>query len=558
MPRSLRRIATGSLATACVLALSATTAGAGIVTDPVVHSADDAAIELAPAGTFETGVFDEDASEIVQAHGDRLFQVNAEAGSVSVLDMSDPAEMHLEYSIASDGVANSVAVRDDGLGVIAFESETKTDPGHLVFFDATADDADSAYLGEVTVGPLPDMVTISPDGRYAVVANEGEPAEDYSVDPEGTVSVVRLHPVHVRASTQGQVRTADFRAYEDGRLPDGVRVFGPTPHGDDHPVSRNLEPEYIAVDGTTAYVVLQENNAVAAVDLRSARVRDLWSLGTQDHGEIGLDPSDRDPRDAPTIDIRTYEGLHGIPMPDGIHTYRSGGETYLVTANEGDAREWGDYVEASRVKDLEEDGYGPVCEDSPLAGALDDEHLGRLEVTIEDGFDADRGCYEELYAFGSRSVSIWTTDGEQVFDSGSQLEEITAAAVPEFFNSNHSESNLEGRSDNKGPEPENLTIGEVDGRTYAFVGLERIGGVVVFDITEPADTEFVTYVNNRDFSVSVEDADEPEQVLSAAGDLGPEGLDFVPPEASPTGEPMLAVGNEVSGTTTLWSVTGTD
>ncbi len=410
-------------------------------------------------------MFDEGASEIVQAHGDRLFQVNAEAGSVSVLDMSDPAEMHLEYSIASDGVANSVAVRDDGLGVIAFESETKTDPGHLVFFDATADDADSAYLGEVTVGPLPDMVTISPDGRYAVVANEGEPAEDYSVDPEGTVSVVRLHPVHVRASTKGQVRTADFRAYEDGRLPDGVRVFGPTPHGDDHRVSRNLEPEYIAVDGTTAYVVLQENNAVAAVDLRSARVRDLWSLGTQDHGEIGLDPSDRDPRDAPTIDIRTYEGLHGIPMPDGIHTYRSGGETYLVTANEGDAREWGDYVEASRVKDLEEDGYGPVCEDSPLAGALDDEHLGRLEVTIEDGFDADRGCYEELYAFGSRSVSIWTTDGEQVFDSGSQLEEITAEAVPEFFNSNHSESNLEGRSDNKGPEPENLTIGEVDGRT---------------------------------------------------------------------------------------------
>ncbi len=82
--------------------------------------------------------------------------------------------------------------------------------------------------------------------------------------------------------------------------------------------------------------------------------------------------------------------------------------------------------------------------------------------------------------------------------------------------------------------------------------------MVVFDITEPADTEFVTYVNNRDFSVSVEDADEPEQVLSAAGDLGPEGLDFIPPEASPTDEPMLAVGNEVSGTTTLWSVTGTD
>ena len=154
-----------------------------------------------------------------------------------------------------------------------------------------------------------------------------------------------------------------------------------------------------------------------------------------------------------------------------------------------------------------------------------------------------------------RSFSIWTTDGAQVFDSGDAFERITYAANPDFFNSNHTESVLEGRSDDKGPEPENLTIGAVDGRTYAFIGFERVGGVVVFDITDPAASRFVTYVNNRDFSVSVEDADDPDSVLSQAGDLGPEGLAFIAAESSPTGAPLLAVANEVSGTTTLFSIT---
>jgi 5'-nucleotidase len=334
----------------------------------------------------------------------------------------------------------------------------------------------------------------------------------------------------------------------EDRLPEGVRVFGPQPHGDDHPVSRNLEPEYITIDGKTAYVSLQEANAVAVVQLSSATVREILPLGAKDLGaaENALDPSDRDDVHA----LRTYQGLKGLYMPDAIQSYTAGGETYLVTANEGDAREWGEYVEASRVKDLAEDGQGPVCATSPLAGALGDADLGRLNVTIEDGFDAEAGCYSELYAFGGRSFSIWTTDGERVFDSGSEFEEITAAAIPDFVNSNHSESNFEGRSDDKGPEPETVELGEVAGRTYAFVGFERVGGIAVYDVTDPASSSFVTYVNNRDFSVSVEDGGD----LAAAGDLGPEGIAFIPAEESTTGTPLLAVGNEVSGTTTLFEI----
>ncbi|MBD3942069.1 choice-of-anchor I family protein [Microbacterium sp. NEAU-LLC] len=554
MPSRASRRAGAVAATAvavCALTLTPLAAQAAIVPDPISYSADDAALSLAPIGTFETGAFDQSASEIVAAYGDRLFVVNALASSVSVLDYSDPSAMVKEFALSSDGVANSVAVRADGLGVVAFESTTKTDAGHLVFFDARAKDAAAAVLGTVQVGALPDMVTITPDGKYALVANEGEPAEDFSVDPEGSVSVVKL-PQKVAAASQKDVKTADFHAYEAGggkALPDGVRVFGPTPHGDDHPVSRNLEPEYIAVDGNNAYVALQEANAIAVVQIPSARATDILPLGAKDLGlaQNALDPSDKDK----AFSLRTYEGLKGLFMPDGIQSYTAGGTTYLVTANEGDAREWGDYSEVSRAKSIAKDGYGPVCADSPLAPFLGDADLGRLNVTIENGFDAAAGCYRELYAFGGRSFSIWGTDGTLVFDSGSQFEALTAAAIPGFVNSNHTESNLEGRSDDKGPEPEGVALGEVDGRTYAFVGFERVGGIAVFDITDPTASRFVTYVNNRDFSVSVEDGGD----LAAAGDLGPEGVAFIPAAQSTTGTPLLAVGNEVSGTTTLFEIT---
>lgn len=536
-----------ALVAAPLIVLPTTAASAAVVSSPVTHSADDAALTLTPLGTYETGVFDESAAEIVAPFGDRLFVVNAQAGAVEVLDYSDPTAITKEFTLSSAGTANSVAIRADGLGVIAIEAPVKTDPGHLVFFDASAEDAASAVLGELTVGALPDMVTISKDGTYAVVANEGEPAADFSVDPEGSIGVVAL-PSTVTAPSPDALSTADFHEFEAGgskTLPADVRVFGPAPHGDDLPVSRNLEPEYITVDGGTAYVALQEANAIAVVDLASGAVSDILPLGFKDHGlEVNaLDPSDKDGG----YTLRTFPGLKGMYMPDGIQSYTVDGETYLVTANEGDAREWGDYKEPLRVKDLGKKGVPAVCADSSLATQLGDADLGRLNVTTENGFNTETGCYDELYAFGARSFSIWTPDGTQVFDSGSSFEEITHAADPSFFNSNHTEANLEGRSDDKGPEPENVTIGQLSGRTYAFVGFERVGGIGVYDITDPTDATFVTYVNNRDFTAGA--------TTSAAGDLGPEGIVFVPAEDSPTGSPVVITGNEVSGTTTVFEIT---
>ncbi|MFI8410878.1 choice-of-anchor I family protein [Paeniglutamicibacter gangotriensis] len=556
--RPVRRLTRASAAIAALAvagsAFHASSAAASIVPDPITYSAKGAGLELAAVGSYETGTFDKSAAEIVTYHAasQRLFVVNAQAGAVDVLDIADPTKPVKLYTISGKGIANSVAVRADGLGAIALESSTKTAAGSLLFFDANSPTA--TILGSVEVGALPDMVSISEDGSYAVVANEGEPADDFSSDPEGTVSVVSL-PDKLAAPAQSALKTADFHEFELGgtkKLPAEVRVFGPTPHGDDKPVSRNLEPEYVAIDGTTAYAALQEANAIAEIDLPSATVTAIRSLGFKDHSQPGngLDASDKDGK----IDIRTFDGLKGAYMPDGINAYTSGTTTYLVTANEGDAREFGDYEEGTRVKNLVEDGFAPVCEDSPAFGLTDDADLGRLNISTASGLNATGDCYEELVAFGSRSFSIWGTDGKQVFDSGDDFEKITAAANPNFFNSNHSESNLEGRSEDKGPEPENLAIGAIGDKTYAFIGFERVGGIAVYDITKPTASAFVTYVNNRDFSESVEEGGN----LAKAGDLGPEGLAFIPADGSPTGSPMLAVGNEVSGTTTLFAISGDD
>ena len=174
-------------------------------------------------------------------------------------------------------------------------------------------------------------------------------------------------------------------------------------------------------------------------------------------------------------------------------------------------------------------------------------NLGRLNVTTTLGDANGDSVYESLYTLGGRSLSIWKSNGVQVFDSGSDFERIVAASNPAFFNASNDDRNFDSRSDNKGPEPEGLVLGTVGKRQYAFVGLERMGGVIIYDITNPHAPVFVDYANNRDFSVDPYDA-------TAAGDLGPEGLLFIDAKDSPTRSPLLVVANEVSGTVTLYKI----
>lgn len=247
----------------------------------------------------------------------------------------------------------------------------------------------------------------------------------------------------------------------------------------------------------------------------------------------GLDASDRDSK----INIAAWP-LRGLYLPDAIASYRVRGRTYLVTANEGDAREWPGLVEEARVSTLALDPGA-----FPNAATLrQNANLGRHTVTTALGDDDGDGDYDRLFTLGGRSFSIWSTDGTQVFDSGSDFERFTAAEAPAYFNSNNTASTFDDRSDNKGPEPEAVAVGEIDGRVYAFIGLERVGGIAMYDVSEPAAPVFVDYLNNRDF-------------VAGTGDSGPEGLMFVSAQDSPNGRPMLVAANEISGTVTLYSVT---
>jgi hypothetical protein len=523
-----------------------------LAASPAVNAAPAAspfAISITPLGTYATGVFDQSAAEIV-AHDpgtQRLFVVNAQSGNVDVLDVRAPSVPSLLFSIDLGGVVNSVAVHK-GLVAAAVEATPKTDMGKVVFFDA-----DGRIFAQVEVGALPDMVTFTPDGKRVLVANEGEPSDDYSIDPEGSVSIIDL-PRDIRRLTQANVRTAGFTRFNDAKLEPSIRIFGPFAT-----VAQDLEPEYITVskDSRTAWVALQENNAIAVLDVQAGKFTALRGLGFKDHLLAGneLDVSDRDE----VINITNWP-VYGIYQPDAIASYLYRGRNYIVTANEGDARAYAGFEEEARFRALS--GETPVCADAPrflefyasnemgitdLSQLRDNANMGRLTVTSVDGLRADGACYEAIYAFGARSFSIWNADLEQVWDSGAEFEHITAARYPDNFNSNHRENSFETRSDDKGPEPEGVTVAKLWGRTYAFIGLERIGGVMIYDISNPYAPVFVEYLNNRDFDAL--------PGMPEAGDLGAEGLTVIEASNSPIpGVPLLVVANEVSGTTTIFRI----
>lgn len=563
-------------------------------------------IELSKIGAYQSGIFAESAAEIpaYDAASKRLFVVNAQAGVLDVLDLSQPnqpvkiAEIQV-HDIAEGAEVNSVAVHN-GIVAIAIQAAVKTDPGYVALYQAK----DLSKLAHVQVGALPDMLTFSPDGQTLLVANEGEPSDDYQVDPEGSISVIQLSNL-----TTPVVRTADFKAFngqEAALRAQGVRIFGPNATA-----AQDFEPEYITVsqDGKTAWAALQENNALAKIDVVNAKVLAVYPLGFKDHGldGNGMDVSDADGVDGTgSIKIQTWANVRGLYMPDAIASFDVAGKTYIVTANEGDARAWGEdtpeyfnndtskgFVEEWRVKhlvhadgfarrlgddlpahlsqlakgaELNPDNFGYCGATAGNAGDCRKDHLlGRLNITWTEGYQKnadgtpklnERGnlVYDHLYSFGTRSVSIWTENSAQnglelVWDSGDDFEQYIAEHHPEIFNANHEEAGMDNRSDNKGPEPEGVTLGQIGSKTFAFIGLERAGGVMVYDVSTPSAPSFVQYLNSREMSASTEQIE-----LGQAGDLGPEGLVFIAAKDSPNGQPLLVVGNEVSGSTAVYQL----
>jgi DNA-binding beta-propeller fold protein YncE len=526
-----------------VLVIAGAVAACGGGDDPVELTPTSMTLEK--IGGYDGGALGAAEITAFDASTARLFVVNGANGTVDVLDLRDPRAPKLvgTINVASLGAGvNSVAVHD-GLVALAIEASPKTNPGVVAFYNA----ADLRLLETVTVGALPDMVTFTPDGKTLLVANEGEP-NSYglpdSVDPEGSVSVIT-----VNRGGRPTVATADFKSFngkEAELRAQGIRIYGPGASA-----AQDLEPEYITVNdsGTTAYVTLQENNAVAIVDIATAKVLSIRPLGFKNHNVagMGLDASDEDGgtntnTGTPAIKIAPYP-VRGLYLPDAIASYSVNGEVYLVTANEGDARaDWPGFNEETRVRAHCTAGLDPTIFPD-AANLILDSNLGRLRITStpnggSTGKNAQGQC-TELYSFGARSFSIWNSSFTRVFDSGDQFEQRTQALANAKFNSSHDNDTLDSRSPSKGPEPEGVVLGKIGSKTFAFIGLERVGGVMVYDITNPVSPSFVTYFNPRN---------------GASGDRGPEGVVFVPASKSPTGKPLLILGHEVSGTTTVLQV----
>ena len=537
----------------------------------VAPSAGAATISLEFLGSFDSGA-GEAGSEIVafDPRTDRMFINNGADNRIDVVDISDPsaptADGSIDLSPYGAGV-QSVAI-GGRLGAAVVASDPVTEKGKAVFFDPATLQVKRA----LEVGALPDMVTFTHDNRMALVANEGEPRcidangnpvtdPALASNPEGSVSIIDLrHGIH-----HASVRTARFNWWngKEGWLRSKGVIVGNWPGAT---VAQDIEPEYITVapHGGTAYVTLQENNALATIDLWHAKVTSVRSFGLNRVSNPGneMDASDED--DA--FNQQPWP-VKGMPMPDAIDSWSRGGKTFLITANEGDAREY--FANAENSDENPDGSDADVCflnearvSDMALDAGIfpdaemlqEDDMLGRLAVTTQfpsgyqggtppldgsDPKDVEGLEYTRLASYGSRSFSVWSPSGARLFDSANVIESTVYATDPGGWLGPDvppwATDVYDSRSDAKGPEPEAVAIAELGHRVIALVGLERAGGIMAFDATNPWNPSFIEWE-------------------TTAGQVSPEGLSVIPADQSPTGSVLVLAAFEISGTTAIYEL----
>jgi hypothetical protein len=487
-------------------------------------------------GSFSNGSNATNSAEIVvhDPSTQRLYIANSIGAKLDIVNFSNPAAPVLINSIPVTpyGNINSVAVNDSIVALAIENSTNPQDSGRIVFLDYNG-----TFISQVKTAAMPDMIMFNHAGTRVLAACEGEPNNAYTSDPEGAVAVVNITG-NLAAITQSAVTHITFTSFngqEAALRAQGIRIYGPG-----STAAQDFEPEYITIseDDQTAWVTLQENNAVAVLNLQTNTVSQLLPLGYKNHNVIGngMDASDQ----SAGVNLSLFP-VKGMYLPDAISRFKIGTQDYLITANEGDARAYSGFNEESRISGLTLDATAFP------QGALmkSNTFMGRLNATNRLGDTDNDGDIDEIYVYGSRSFSIWNaTTGAQVFDSGDQLERITSThpVFGAMFNaSNSTSAAAKNRSDDKGPEPEGTTTAVINGETYAFVALERIGGVMMYNITNPAAPVYVGYYNNR-------------SVATNGPDRGAEGIVFISAAQSPNGQPLVLLANETSSTLTIFQV----
>ncbi|PSR55849.1 hypothetical protein AHMF7605_21275 [Adhaeribacter arboris] len=491
-------------------------------------------VQLAYVSSFKPNSTEGSTTEIVvhDPASQRLFMTSAIQDRLDIADFSNPAAIKLIKSIDMSpyGGITSVAVRN-GVVAVASPNADEQQNGSVVFFNTNGD-----FQKKVTVGALPDMITFTPDGKKILTANEGQPNDEYTLDPEGSISIIDISGglVSVNQSKVITLLFTGFNAKEAALLATGVRKTKTT-----STLSQDFEPEYITVapDSKKAWATLQENNAMAEINLETNKIKAVWAFGTKDFSTSGngFDASDK----SEVVHLANYP-VKSFFLPDGVANFKTNNRTYLITANEGDEKEYAGLNERTTV--------GAVTLDPvkfPNAAELQqDYNLGRLRITNLQGDTDKDGDYDELYMPGARSFSIWDAATKTlVYDSKDDFEFITSTdpRVAPIFNADNEENDFKGRSRAKGPEPEGVTVATIKDKTYAFITLERIGGVMVYDVTDPQQVKFVDYKNNR-------------SLTEFAGDHGPEGIIYIAAQNSPDKKNYVAVANEISGTISVYEL----
>ena len=487
-----------------------------------------AALTLDRTGDVTLGEADPDGgvAEIVSYNSDngKAYIVNGQQGLLNVVNVNEDGSLTTENTIEVQNLIDGFAYGDmtsvavDTVNdhvIIALQAADYTAAGRIAVLDYEGN-----LVASYETGVQPDMVTVSSDGKWILTADEGEPREGYgpgTTDPAGSVTLVNTETE--------EVRVAGFAGFDSSVLAGQGILFNKV-DGQILSASADLEPEYIALDpdGTKAYVSLQEANAIATLDIEEGTFTSVKSLGFQD---LSAEENRVDLSEDGEYKASVYPHTVGVRMPDGISAFEVNGVTWLATANEGDAREWGEF--SNEAKEDIADAEGIVAE-----GVRVLDHS--VTAGLEDGIN---------YVYGSRSFTIYNADTmEPVYDSANEFESRTASYLSAWFNCSNDDIEIDSRSAKKGVEPETVTVEQIGSRWYAFVGLERIGGVMVYDVTDPASASYVNYVNTRDFSSDV------------SGDVAPEGLAFIPAEESASGYPILLAACEVSGTAAAYTLGG--
>lgn len=533
-------------------------------------SAEGSSAELISVGRWVSGSGLGGAEiSAFDAKSKRIFVTNGATNQIDIVSIKDPKKPVLfgRINLAKKGVTGiqSVATKDGLVAIAAQVSTDKAVPGKVFLADVSGKLSPSAPNG-IVVGSLPDSVHFSPNGQFIVTANEGEPtsycltngALPTTTDPNGSVSIIDLSASKLKATT------VDFSAFDDRKnamVYAGARVFGPNAT-----VAQDLEPEYITIsnDSEYAYVTLQENNAIATIDLTTKKVVSVNGLGFKSFATDGLDASDRDS----AVKIAPAN-VFGMYQPDAIAQVTRGATTYLFTANEGDAREYPCLMGGTSTTALEAEDvrFGKNAAASVDATLKSDAVAGRLKVTpftpasvagapVNASTSITAG-----YSYGARSFSVWqasTVEGvfpmTRVYDSGSSIEKYLSTTRAASFNADWNTTTglvnaVDSRSSSKGPEPEGLAVGRAYGRMWMVLGLERDGGLMLYDVTDPTFPIFKSYINTSNPAGNLL---QSTKKTAAAGDVSPEGILFVSDKESPTGKAMVIVSYELSGTVGIY------